>query len=101
MLKRLKEFTADHYDIHELVDLSAYARSLRQEYETLGVEVPDDIEFQIKAIRREIKAKQSDAVAAELQRVELELKGLQSREEKRSELEKKAARLREMATTAV
>jgi len=93
MFNKLKNFAASRYDINELVELSAYARALRLEYEALGVEVPDDIDHQIKAVRREISDLQRDAIAARRQSIRSRIDALKSPDQKRKELEEELAKL--------
>lgn len=84
MLNELKRFDKDRSNYDELIELSAFGRALRAEYEALGGEVPDWVDFQIKALRREIHARQSDAKEARLARAKARLASLATPDEKRA-----------------
>jgi len=86
LLKELKDFDKDRYGNDELVALSAWARVFRPEYELTGGEVPDWVDRQIKVLRREIHARQSDALEARLAKAKARLASLATPEERRTGL---------------
>ncbi len=86
MLDDLKKFDKDRCGTDELVSLSAFGRGLRAEYELLGEEVPDWVDAQIKVLRREIHARQGDAISARLAKAKARLASMATPEEKRAAL---------------
>lgn len=96
MLAKLKAFIADRYDMDDLVELSAAARSIHAEYEQLGVEVPDWVDAQIKAVRREVKDRQRDSIESRLKNARSRLDALKTPEEKREALRKEVAQLEQL-----
>lgn len=89
MLDQLKNFNAERMDVDELVALAAFARTLRAEYEATQVDEPEWVGTQLNSLRREIQTRMTDHREAELRKVNAQLDGLKSREEKKAELEKK------------
>jgi uncharacterized protein (DUF3084 family) len=87
MLNQLRHFDKDRADYDELVELSAFARGLRAEYEVLGSEAPDWVDQQIKALRREIHARQQDALEMRLAKAKARRGSLATTEEKRAQLD--------------
>ncbi len=86
LVKELKDFDKDRYSNEELVALSALARAYRPEFELTGGEVPDWVDRQIKVIRREIHARQSDALEARLAKAKARLASMATPEERRTSL---------------
>lgn len=57
MLHQFKTFQADRMDLDDLIALAAFGHMLRDQYEKFGLEVPDFVTDNIKAITREVKTK--------------------------------------------
>jgi len=76
MLYDLRTFNKDKASYDELVELSAFGRAIRQEFEALGGEVPDWVDRQIKALRREIHSRHADAAEAKLSKAKARYAGL-------------------------
>ena len=98
MLKKLRSFAPAGYDLDEMVELSSFGRILRAEYEALGVEVPADIDAQIKAVRREVKDRQRDAIESRLAAARSRLDALKTPDEKREALRKEIEQLEALTT---
>lgn len=93
MLSDLKNFEATRCNLTELVNLSAYGRILLAEFETLGVQAPEWVEENVKAVRREAKSRNRDSLAASLREKKARLETLKTPDEKRRALSKEIAAL--------
>lgn len=93
MLAELKNFTASRMDLEELVDLSAKARTLEAEFGTLGVELPEWVGVQIKSLRREIKSRNAESLAAKLTSLKARRAAIATPDEKRTKLDAEIAEL--------
>ena len=93
MLDMLKSFTPQRLDTEELVSLAGFGRSLEAEYSTLGVDAPEWIGNQLKAVRREIKTRNADAIASKLRSAKARLETLKTPDEKRAAVEAEIAEL--------
>lgn len=92
MLERLKSLNLDKIlDMDEAIALSAYARSIESEYETLEIPVPEWIVKSTDILRTEIARRTHAADMAELKRLEAEIEGYKTATEKRSEAQKRLA----------
>ena len=100
MLQELKNFDANRMSIDEMVSLRAYARNLVSEYDTQMVDVPEWIENQLKALDRQIAAKNADRLEARRREIVSRLESLKTTVEKRAELKKELAQLDKQLTTA-
>lgn len=101
MLNALKSFSAaGRLETEDLVELSAYSRSLAAEFTALGVETPEWVANQTKALRREIKARNADALAARLRELKARREALKTPDEKREALDAEIAKLTDLATAA-
>jgi ATP-dependent Lon protease len=98
MLNKLKNFDALRMSVEELLELSAYARGVKAEYEYSNMEVPEWIETQIKTLKREINTRNAEALEARKRELEVRLEGLKTTREKREELEKELAKLNKLTT---
>ena len=94
----LKNFNADRLDIDEMVGLLADCKALRTEYEALQIEEPEYIDTTIKAIRREINARNADKIAARKRELTARIDGLKTPAQKKAEAEAELARLEAMTT---
>jgi hypothetical protein len=95
MLSQFKAFQADssRFDLDELVAHAAFGKQLRAEYEALALEVPEFVDTQNRAIRREITARTEEKKAARIKEVKLRLDSLRTPAERRAELEAELKRL--------
>lgn len=101
MLSELKNFTASMASIDELVEMSAQARVIEAEFLTLGVDLPAWFRLTVESLRREIRTKNADAVAAKIRDLELRHDALKTPSERREALEAEIARLKATQTAAV
>lgn len=76
-------------EIEDAVALSAYARSLENEYGYLEIAAPEWLEKSSNILRVEIARRTHASNLAELKRLENELEGYKSIGEKRSEAQKR------------
>ena len=93
----LKNFNADRLDMEDLVGLLADSKALRTEYEALQIEEPEYIDTTIKAIRREITARNADKIAARKRELTARIDSLKTPAQKKTELEKELAALEALA----
>lgn len=85
-INALKNMTLDRImDIEEAVIMSADARSLAQEYEELEIPVPDWLTKATDVIREEIARRTRAESLNELKKLELEVEGYKTVNEKRDE----------------
>lgn len=95
MLDLLKSFSpTSRLPLEELVSLSAFARQLESEFTGLSVEVPEWIADATKAVRREIKSRNADAIANKIRSAEARLETLKTPSERRESLESEIKRLK-------
>ena len=87
-LATFKSFSADRMDVDELIALSAFGKAFKAEYVALGLEVPEYVDVQLKSLRREIKARVADKLEAERKRIQAQLEGLKTTQERKAELRK-------------
>jgi seryl-tRNA synthetase len=92
-INALKNFNADRLDIDEMVGLLADSKALRTEYEALQIEEPEYIDTTIKAIRREINARNADKIAARKRELAARIDSLKTPLQKKKELEEELAKL--------
>jgi hypothetical protein len=94
LLQQFKNFNADRINsIEELVELAAYGRALRSEYEQLSLDEPEFLDIQLKAVRREIHARNADKLEANLKELKARRDALKSPMEKRAEINKQIQNL--------
>lgn len=98
MLNKLKNFDALRMSVEELLELSAYARALKAEYDYNNMDIPEWLEGQIKSLKREINTRNAEALEARKRDLEARLEGLKTNREKREELEKELAKLNKLTT---
>ncbi len=93
MLDELKRFDKDRISLDEAIELSAWARVVRVEFETMGAEVPDWFDQRSKELRREIHARQADQVDAQLTKLKSRRASLLTPDEKRRSIDEQIALL--------
>lgn len=95
MLDLLKSFSPNtRLPIEEMVALSSFATNLEAEFTRLGVEVPEWIVDSTKAVRREIKSRNQDAIASKIRAAEARLETLKTPSERRESIEAEIKRLK-------
>lgn len=96
MLEQFKAFnveTADNLD--ELVTMSAFGKSLKAEFESQNIAVPEYVGDSLSAIKREIDRRVADRRAARVRELKAQEAGLQTAAEKREAIRKELAALGE------
>ncbi len=93
-LQKLKELDLNRVlDIEEAVALSAYARSIENEYGHLEMAPPEWLEKSTNILREEIARRTKATDLAELKRIEGELESYKTIGEKKNEAQKRLAAL--------
>ena len=95
MLDQFKNFSADSNDLDELVQLAAFGRQFRAEHETLNVPVPEYVDDNLRAIRREIESKMADRKATRIRELKAQRTSLATAQEKRAAIDKELEELGE------
>ena len=90
LLHEFRTFDKDRSDINDLIALTAFGKLFRDTCDELNVEEPEFVDVQIKALKRTIRARVSDAKAARLRQVQSQLDSLKTPAEKRKDLEAEA-----------
>ena len=101
MLIELKSFTSSaRFDTEELVAIATFGRAYEAEFNQLGIQAPEWLSNQLKAVRRELRSRHADAVQNKLRTAKARLETLRTPDEKRTAalaeieaLEKQAAEL--------
>jgi DNA repair exonuclease SbcCD ATPase subunit len=95
MIDQLKRANLDNYDLEQLIELSAIARLIRNEFEvnTTGAEAPKWLDDRTREVRRAIATKQEDILEARLNELKSRRSTLRTAEEKRSELDAEIAKV--------
>lgn len=96
MLETLKNLNIDRLDLDEAIALSRFARSLRAEYEELGLEIPEWLDSRTRELRREIKARNQDYLEKRLKEAKDRYNRLKPAEEQRDEARAEVERLEKM-----
>jgi hypothetical protein len=96
MLEQFKAFnveTADNLD--ELVSMSAFGRTLKAEFESQSIAVPEYVNDSMSAIKREIERRVADRRAARVRELRAQEASLQTAAEKREAIKRELAALGE------
>jgi hypothetical protein len=93
-LKNLAKSDDSTSDIEMLVELAAYGRALKAEYEAQEVPAPNWLDVNLRLLSGRIKDAHRRQQEGKLRRVEKEIEELRSKEEKKAVKEKEAAELR-------
>jgi len=93
MLSQFKNFQADRMDLDELVALAAFGSMVRAEYEKHQLEEPEFVDVQLKALRREIHARNADRLESSLREKRARLESLKTPNEKKAQLRKEISGL--------
>src|SRR6266403_468151 len=100
MHNALKSYTPQRLDTEELIELAGFGRLLEAEFNQLSVDAPEWIGNQLKAVRREIKTRNADAIANKLRAARARLATLATPDEKRAAVTEEIAKLEELAKAA-
>jgi len=94
MLEKLRELNVDRLlSLDEAVNLSAFARALEAEYETLGLDQPEWLERSILNLREEIVKRTKAKDLADMKALEAELESYKTTNEKRNDAQRRLANL--------
>ncbi|SRR6266403_1115295 len=100
MLTELKSFSPQRLDGEELVELATFGRIFEAEFGQLGVEIPEWVGNQLRAVRREIRTRNADAIANKLRAAKARFESLKTADEKRAAVAAEIAQLEELAKAA-
>ena len=100
MLSELKNFDKSRASLDEMVELSAQARIIEAEFGATGTDLPGWFEPAVSSLRREIKSRNHDALAAKLRDMVSRRASLSTVDEKRAQLDRDIAKLQEQAAAA-
>ena len=92
-LEELKSFNRNAATTEELIELSAFGRSLKAEFGELGAKVPAWIDAKVSAVRREIASRIEADKANRRQQIRAELRNRRSPDEIKADLERELAEL--------
>jgi len=95
MLQNFKSFNIDTADLDELVELATFGRQFRAEHEALNVPVPEYVDDNLRAIRKEIDSKLSDRRAQRVRELKAQRDSLKTAQERRDAIDKELAALGE------
>jgi hypothetical protein len=87
IIDTLRRLDADSKDLDELVELSAFARLVRDEYEKLGGEVPAFVSDAIRTLRRETASRFQGVIEKSLHEKMARMEHLKPAEQRRQELQ--------------
>jgi uncharacterized protein involved in exopolysaccharide biosynthesis len=92
-LESLKSLDTKRADLESLVEESAEARIVESEFKELGIELPGWFEPAVSSLRREIKTRNQDALAARLRDLKARRESLKTIDEKRNAIDAEIAAL--------
>lgn len=95
MLESFKKFNAEAADLDELIEVAAFGRHFRAEYEALNVPTPEYVDDNLRVIRREIDARLADKRAARVRELKATRDSLKTAQERRDAIDKELAALGE------
>jgi hypothetical protein len=95
MLEHFKNFNAEAANLDELVEVAAFGRQFRAEHESLNVPVPEYVDDNLRAIRREIDGRLADKRAARVRELKSQRDSLKTAAERREAIDKELAALGE------
>ena len=89
----LKSFNKNGADFESLVEVSAQARMLQDEFKQLNTEEPEWLTDASKAIRHEILDRQANTIAQRIRENKARLETLKSPSERKREIQQEIAEL--------
>ena len=93
MLDKLKNFDCEKGDVDEMIELSAFARGMQQEYVALSIDPPEWLEVKHKEVVREVNSRLADLREKRIREIDRALAALKTAEEKRTDLKAERERL--------
>lgn len=93
MLEDFKKFNAEGAGLDELVELAAFGRQFRAEHETLNVPVPEYVDDNLRAIRKEIGSRLDDRRATRIRELKAQRENLKTAQERREAIDRELAEL--------
>lgn len=87
MLSEFKSFNKDALELDEIIELAAFGRLLRTEFEAAKVPEPEYVAAQLNELRREIDARMADRRATRVHEIKAQLQTLKTNAEKKADLE--------------
>lgn len=94
VLNELKTFNPERYDLDELVELCAAARSVRATYEHFALEEPEYFTNGLKLVERSVRDANRDALERTERLLEMEIESLKSRGDKLATRQEKLAAIK-------
>lgn len=95
-LSDLKSVIVARPQLDELIELAAYGRALKAEYEAQDVAEPDWLPIQMNALKREIVARVADSLEKRRRHINAQLESMKSPTQRQKELK---AELKEIEAT--
>ena len=96
MLEQFRSFNAEKADnLDELVAMSAFGKQFRSEYEAQNISVPEFVDDNLRAIKREIESRVADRRAARVRELRAQEVSLQTAAEKREAIRRELVALGE------
>ena len=97
MREKLKQYTSSaRMNMDELVELAAYGRTLSGEYDALGLDAPDWIDDQLKAVRREIKVRNLENIENKLTELKARKDSLKTPQERKRDINSEIEKLEKL-----
>ena len=94
MLDQFKAFNVEAAeDLDELVAMSAFGKHFRAEYEAQNISIPEFVDDNLRAIKREIESRVADRRAARVRELKAQRASLATAQEKRDSIDKELAAL--------
>lgn len=94
MSDKLLNLNIDRIDLHDAIELLGQGMLLSNTYDHVGVEMPEKLAFNIKALEKKIRDLNRDNLLAQIKEEEGRLETLKTAQEKRREAEARLADLR-------
>lgn len=88
MLQQFKNFDTDRLDVDELVALVAFGTMFRNEYEKHALDVPDWVDNNLRALKRDLKTKNAERLSARRKELKARLEALKTPSQRKAETEK-------------
>ncbi len=97
-IDQLKNLQLPRLDLDEAIALSAFARTIKSEYEHVDAEAPVWLDDSIREIRNEIRDRLRDSVQKRLRELYARRDALSTAEEKRAKIAEEIKKLESGAT---
>jgi len=93
MIEKLKSFSANKYDMEELVVLSAYGKMVAAEFESLTIDKPAWLSEAQTGVAGEIRSRTADALKKKLTDAKARFETLKTPDQKRQDTQDEIKRL--------